>query len=248
MVERSNFLDSNLLPRRLVQRRADDTVCALANNILNVILLADVEGDLAGTALRRSARHLVGIGTGSKYGRSCRKRRKREVFVGEEVEVVLCRLLSNLARVRQERKERWRGEVRSAFVVVEEEVSSRRESRSQSVLSQPRVISNTFVPVASKACPTCGMQHAQSDLQSTCLANQPLQQLSVCSRLQTPPRCRGCDLLFSCALMYFCRQMSVVFFLLLNSAWYDLLRSQLVCIPPSQLSAPLSTTTKHLPA
>ena len=122
-------------------------------------------------------------------------------------------------------------------------MSSRRES--QSVLSQPRVISNAFsqFPVASKACPTCGMQHAQSDLQSTCLANQPLQQLSVCSRLQTPPRCRGCDLLFSCALMYFCRQMSVVFFLLLNSAWYDLLRSQLVCIPPSQLSAPLSENT-----
>ena len=156
-------------------------------------------------------------------------------------------LLSNLARVRQERKERWRGEVRSG-VCWWWKKRCRLPGESQSVLSQPRVISNTFVPVASQACPTCGMQHAQSDLQSTCLANQPLQQLSVCSRLQTPPRCRGCDLLFSCALMYFCRQMSVVFFLLLNSAWYDLLRSQLVCIPPSQLSAPLSTTTKHLPA
>ena len=68
MVERCDFLDSNLLSRRLVQRRTDDTVCALANNILDVILLANVEGDLAGTALRRSARHLVGIATGSGYG------------------------------------------------------------------------------------------------------------------------------------------------------------------------------------
>jgi hypothetical protein len=68
MVERCDFLDSNLLSRRLVQRRTDDTVCALANNILDVILLANVEGDLAGTALRRSARHLVGIATGSRYG------------------------------------------------------------------------------------------------------------------------------------------------------------------------------------
>lgn len=48
------------------------------------------------------------------------------------------------------------------------------------VLSQPRVISIAFVPVAYKACPTCGMQHAQSDLQSTCLANQPLHCCILC--------------------------------------------------------------------
>ena len=68
LIERCDLLDSNLLSRRLVQRRTHDTVCALANNILDVILLADVEGDLAGTALRRSARHLVGIASSSKYG------------------------------------------------------------------------------------------------------------------------------------------------------------------------------------
>ena len=61
MIERDDLLDSNLLSRRLVKSRADNTVCALANNILNVILLADVERDLAGTALRRSARHLVWV-------------------------------------------------------------------------------------------------------------------------------------------------------------------------------------------
>jgi hypothetical protein len=61
-------LDEGLLTRRLVQRGTDDTVCALANNILDVILLADVEGDLAGTALRRSTRHLVGIAADSRYG------------------------------------------------------------------------------------------------------------------------------------------------------------------------------------
>jgi hypothetical protein len=56
VVERNNLLDSNLLSRRLVKSRADDTVCALANDILDVILLADVEGDLAGPRCRRSAR------------------------------------------------------------------------------------------------------------------------------------------------------------------------------------------------
>ena len=56
VVERDNLLDSNLLSRRLVKSRADNTVCALANNILDVILLADVEGDLAGSGLRRGAR------------------------------------------------------------------------------------------------------------------------------------------------------------------------------------------------
>ena len=89
LIERCDLFDSNLLPRRLVQRRTDDTVCALANDILDVILLADVEGDLAGTALRRSARHLVGIAMGLRYGCRSRKRQKREVLVGEEV--VLCR-------------------------------------------------------------------------------------------------------------------------------------------------------------
>jgi hypothetical protein len=56
VVERNDLLDSNLLSRRLVKSRADDTVCALADNILDVILLADVEGDLAGSSLRGSAR------------------------------------------------------------------------------------------------------------------------------------------------------------------------------------------------
>jgi hypothetical protein len=56
VVERDNLLDGNLLSRRLVKSGADDTVCALANNILDVILLADVEGDLAGSGLRRGAR------------------------------------------------------------------------------------------------------------------------------------------------------------------------------------------------
>ena len=60
VVERDNLLDGNLLSRRLVKSGADDTVCALANNILDVILLADVEGDLAGSGLRRSARHCCG--------------------------------------------------------------------------------------------------------------------------------------------------------------------------------------------
>lgn len=84
MIERDDLLDSNLLSRRLVQRRTHDTVCALANNILNVILLADVEGDLAGTALRRSARHLVGIAAVSRYGCRSRKRREREVLLEEK--------------------------------------------------------------------------------------------------------------------------------------------------------------------
>jgi hypothetical protein len=57
VVKWRDFLDSNLLSRRLVHSRADNTICALADDILDVILLADVEGDLAGTALRRSARH-----------------------------------------------------------------------------------------------------------------------------------------------------------------------------------------------
>jgi len=56
VVERDDLLDGNLLPGRLVKSRADDTICALANNILDVILLADVEGDLAGSGSRRSAR------------------------------------------------------------------------------------------------------------------------------------------------------------------------------------------------
>lgn len=60
MIERDNLLNSNLLPRRFVKSGADHAVCALANNILDVILLADVEGDLAGSGLRRSARHCGG--------------------------------------------------------------------------------------------------------------------------------------------------------------------------------------------
>ena len=56
MVERDDLLDGDLLSRRLVKSGADDTVCALANNILDVILLADVEGYLAGSGLRGSAR------------------------------------------------------------------------------------------------------------------------------------------------------------------------------------------------
>ena len=84
LIERCNFLDSNLLSSRLVQRRTYNTVCALANNILDVILLADVERDLAGTALRRSARHLVGIAAGSRCGCRSRKRREREVLLEEK--------------------------------------------------------------------------------------------------------------------------------------------------------------------
>lgn len=61
MVERCDLLDRYLLAGRLVHRGADDTVGALANNILDVVLLAHVEGDLARTALRRSARHDVGV-------------------------------------------------------------------------------------------------------------------------------------------------------------------------------------------
>jgi hypothetical protein len=61
MVERGYLLNCNLLTRRLVKRRTDNAICALANDILDVILLADVERDLAGTALRSGARrHLVG--------------------------------------------------------------------------------------------------------------------------------------------------------------------------------------------
>jgi hypothetical protein len=55
MVERNDLLDSDLLSRGLVKSRADDTVCALANNILDVVLLADIEGDLAGSGCRRSS-------------------------------------------------------------------------------------------------------------------------------------------------------------------------------------------------
>ena len=78
-------------------------------------------------------------------------------------------LLSNLARTR---KERWRGEVWPAFVVVVEERCLPGES-----LSPVTATSDQQCP---KACPTCGMQHAQSVLQSTCIANQPLPLHSVC--------------------------------------------------------------------
>jgi hypothetical protein len=64
VVERDNLFDSDLLSRGLVKSRADDTVCALANNILDVILLADIEGDLAGSGCRRSSarrRHVGGV-------------------------------------------------------------------------------------------------------------------------------------------------------------------------------------------
>jgi hypothetical protein len=101
-------------------------------------------------------------------------------------------LLSNLARVRQERKERWRGEVRSGVCWWWKKRCLPEES--QSVLSQPRVISNAFFPVASKACPTCGMQHAQSDLRSTCFANQPL--LHAVHACKRRPSAEGYDLLF----------------------------------------------------
>jgi len=39
MIEGSNLLNSNLLARRLVQGRTDNTVCTLADDILNIILL-----------------------------------------------------------------------------------------------------------------------------------------------------------------------------------------------------------------
>jgi hypothetical protein len=96
LIERCDFLDSNLLSRRLVQRRTDDTVCALANNILNVILLANVEGDLAGTALRRSARHLVGIATGLRCGCQSRQRRERETLSVEKKWRLCCAVAQQL--------------------------------------------------------------------------------------------------------------------------------------------------------
>ena len=135
-----------------MQRRTDDTVCALANDILDVILLADVEGDLAGTALRRSARHLVGIGTGPRDGCRSRKRREREIFVGEEVEFVLCRCSATWRGC--DRSGRSDGGVKCGLASGvcgggREVSSSRRES--QSVLSQPQVISNAFFPIASRS-------------------------------------------------------------------------------------------------
>lgn len=47
VVEGGNLLDGHLLPGRLVNGRANNSVGSLANDILNVILLADVEGDFA---------------------------------------------------------------------------------------------------------------------------------------------------------------------------------------------------------
>jgi hypothetical protein len=98
-----------------------------------------------------------------------------EVVVGNRKEVVeaedvVVPLLSNLAFVRQLRQERSRGEVRSAGVCVEWKSSLSFSWRLSPVTA--RMISYAF-PVAS-SCPTCGMQHAQSDLQSTCVPIQPL--------------------------------------------------------------------------
>ena len=197
LVKRYDFLDSNLLSGRLVQRRTHNTVCALADDILDVILLADVEGDLAGTALRRSARHVVGNATGVRHERRSRKRRERKALVGEEVEVVS--LLSNLAWAR---KERWRGEAWSAFVVVVEERCLSEES-----LSPVTATSDQQCP---KACPTCGMQHAQSVLQSTCIANQPLPLHSVSRYPANAARLQR-DVTYSFFLVLFCDCVNDIF-------------------------------------
>lgn len=62
MIEGRDLLDGNLLARRLVKGGTDHAVCALADNILDVVLLADVEGDFAGAALGRGAiRHAGGV-------------------------------------------------------------------------------------------------------------------------------------------------------------------------------------------
>jgi hypothetical protein len=70
MVKWSDLFDGYFLARRLMQRRAvhvhvsggflqmhagfqlpDDTVCALANDILNIVLVGHVEGDLSRPSL-----------------------------------------------------------------------------------------------------------------------------------------------------------------------------------------------------
>jgi hypothetical protein len=145
-----------------VQCRTDHAVCALANNILDVILLADVEGDLARAALRSSARHLVGDAACSRYGgevqsgeRSCWKR---------DVAFAVAQQLGAGATTAEGAME---GSLLAGVCSRGRDVSSRRESCVTDTSDQQ------CVPVAS-SCPTCGMQHAQSDLQATCVPNQPL--------------------------------------------------------------------------
>jgi hypothetical protein len=148
-----------------VQRRTDHAVCAFANNILDVILFADVERDLAGTALRSGTRHLVGIVMCSRYGgegesgeRSCRKR---------DVAFAVAQLLGASATTAEGAMEGVKCDLLTGVCSRGRVVSSRRESCVTETSDQQ------FFPVAS-SCPTCGMQHAQSDLQATCVAHQPL--------------------------------------------------------------------------
>lgn len=60
VIKRGDLLDRDLLAGRLVYRRADHTVGSFADDILDVILLAHVEGDLAGR--RRVVGRLGGSG------------------------------------------------------------------------------------------------------------------------------------------------------------------------------------------
>lgn len=59
VIERSDLLDSNFLTRWFVERGTDDAICSLSYNILYVILLGDIEGDLArsGRRIRRAVGH-----------------------------------------------------------------------------------------------------------------------------------------------------------------------------------------------
>jgi len=58
MIEGGDLLDGDLLARGLVERRADNAISALANYVLDVILLGYIEGDFPGaTAPGGCARH-----------------------------------------------------------------------------------------------------------------------------------------------------------------------------------------------
>jgi len=60
VIEGRNLLDSDFLTRRLVKSRADNTISTLSYNILNIVLLRDVEGDLTRSrrGIWRTGRHL----------------------------------------------------------------------------------------------------------------------------------------------------------------------------------------------
>jgi hypothetical protein len=105
-----------------------------------------------------------------------------------------------------------------------------------------RMISYAF-PVAS-SCPTCGMQHAQSDLQSTCVPIQPLPHSDHHASPSAPCKRRPNGDWY--AVTYpFCILLLLLFCDYFPSPVY-VLRSLLVCIPPSQLSALPSAGTSRL--